>query len=607
MPPCLVPGCRPGSGSGGRVSFHSLPKDESLAKHWLEVCGRLDLLTSKSGKHAKICSAHFRKSDYKNEMKYHLLVAGNSVVKPRLKADAVPSLVLAGWKRIRTGPREIRPAVPRDPQKEQERRQHVSEALHAYETGQLDGDPVQNLRHQFKMRRARGHLPAAAPGSEELPAPSRSADPVRVFTSRGFAEQLAAESGDDGDPESLQLLTGAGAAGRSSLVTFASVGRSSDPMTGRRGRPAQSVTVVAGGEHQLPRRLRTVLSGQQRLCSLRLTLQRQTDQLQALQARHELELEQRDAGDEPPHALFPPVDAALADADGAATGDLLLSPSTLEEANGELQRLRDEMLQLRTALLESAVAANERALEANRQRVELLSVFTPRQTEVLLGHRLRADDWDVEDLRRAVALRRVFTRGQYEHLRLQMRLPLPALRHASVAAQTSAQKRRLYQTLLDHRSQELEAVPSPEANSQTTMVQKRQGELLVLRGMPSGHARRTIQKTEVEPVPAERHVDPSYQRVSVEGVVDHTGDTGGSGELFDALVSGEVVVDECDAAEDEAAVDPMELADLPLEQTVTDEVEIGWEEEEPADTVADAPRSRPLKVAVTPARRVSLV
>ncbi|KAF0289677.1 hypothetical protein FJT64_012102 [Amphibalanus amphitrite] len=425
-----------------------------------------------------------------------------------------------------TGPREIRPAVPRDPQKEQERRQHVSEALHAYETGQLDGDPVQNLRHQFKMRRARGHLPAAAPGSEELPAPSRSADPVRVFTSRGFAEQLAAESGDDGDPESLQLLTGAGAAGQSSLVTFASVGQSSDAMAGRRGRPAQSVTVVAGGEHQLPRRLRTVLSGQQRLCSLRLTLQRQTDQLQALQARHELELEQRDAGDEPPHALFPPVDAALADADGAAAGDLLLSPSTLEEANCELQRLRDEMLQLRTALLESAVAANERALEANRQRVELLSVFTPRQTEVLLGHRRRADDWDVEDLRRAVALRRVFTRGQYEHLRLQMRLPLPALRHASV---------------------------------------------------------------------------------SVEGVVDHTGDTGGSGELFDALVSGEVVVDECDAAEDEAAVDPMELADLLLEQTVTDEVEIGWEEEEPADTVADAPRSRPLKVAVTPARRVSLV
>ncbi|XP_037072227.1 uncharacterized protein LOC119093377 [Pollicipes pollicipes] len=471
---CLVPGCRP---SSRRVSYHSLPRNQELAKHWLELCGRTDLIGSKSATNAKICSAHFRKSDFKNHYQYTLMTSGSSAARPRLKNDAVPTFVTLGWRKIRTAPVSIRPACINNPEQDELRQKYVSDALQEYESGRLLGGSsgVQQIRHRLKMRRARrplvdvvqvdrrgdqvlvgGTFSDLALSPEADGRRAGAAAPVWVFASRGLTEQLAAESGaegEDADAQAVRLIQGDvgeadGAWGSASQAAeglhTASLAngmgpRTSPPRASDPCRPAESGQ--ARGSDRLPpgmpERFRDILGRQRTIRSLQLTLRRQTEQLQALQARHEVDLEEQGfAADVAP--LFPPADAgpAAAGADDAAGGDMLLSPTTLDEAHTQLHRLRTEVLELRVRVLENAVVANERALAANGQQAELLRVFTPRQVDVLLGRRPRqATHWEPEDLRRAVALRRHLTRRQYEHVRDVLLLHLPVTDEVEVGGE----------------------------------------------------------------------------------------------------------------------------------------------------------------------------
>lgn len=85
---CAVWNC-PGRDLVG-ISFHRFPKDGRQKKRWAELCRRPRRITPSS----RICSLHFRDSDYERNLMYELLGKPMPRNQLKLKNGAVPTLNL---------------------------------------------------------------------------------------------------------------------------------------------------------------------------------------------------------------------------------------------------------------------------------------------------------------------------------------------------------------------------------------------------------------------------------------------------------------------------------------------------------------------------------
>ena len=93
---CAVYGCasdgKNQKKNGGKdFKFFTFPKDPIVRELWVKKCCRADALNTK---YARICSAHFTKEDYIDDLKARLLNIDSPGNKRSLKKDAVPSLSL---------------------------------------------------------------------------------------------------------------------------------------------------------------------------------------------------------------------------------------------------------------------------------------------------------------------------------------------------------------------------------------------------------------------------------------------------------------------------------------------------------------------------------
>ena len=96
---CAVYGCYSGSTKESRqgVKFFRFPKDKHTLKKWILACKRKDEVKVKC---ARVCSKHFRDSDYKQAYRIKKDKLGSSPTKCRLlHPRAVPSVQLPNSKR----------------------------------------------------------------------------------------------------------------------------------------------------------------------------------------------------------------------------------------------------------------------------------------------------------------------------------------------------------------------------------------------------------------------------------------------------------------------------------------------------------------------------
>ncbi|GAB6021328.1 hypothetical protein CHUAL_003938 [Chamberlinius hualienensis] len=85
---CAVVGCSNNKKKNKDLKFYGFPKDEITSKQWVVACRRKDSINTKS---ARICSAHFDKSDFCESLRHRLL--GYSPRNCRnLKPDAIPTV-----------------------------------------------------------------------------------------------------------------------------------------------------------------------------------------------------------------------------------------------------------------------------------------------------------------------------------------------------------------------------------------------------------------------------------------------------------------------------------------------------------------------------------
>ena len=86
---CCVPGCKKKvyEGNGVKISFHKFPEDKSLFRKWIVAIRRDIGKEFRVTDHTRVCSRHFRSSDYLTSL------AGR---KRALKPTAVPSVFF--WK-----------------------------------------------------------------------------------------------------------------------------------------------------------------------------------------------------------------------------------------------------------------------------------------------------------------------------------------------------------------------------------------------------------------------------------------------------------------------------------------------------------------------------
>lgn len=77
------------------IKFFRFPRDERLSKIWITLCKRNDNFNVNT---ARLCSKHFRESDYQRNLKHELLNYKPNNYR-KLKFDAVPSLFLPGIKK----------------------------------------------------------------------------------------------------------------------------------------------------------------------------------------------------------------------------------------------------------------------------------------------------------------------------------------------------------------------------------------------------------------------------------------------------------------------------------------------------------------------------
>lgn len=90
---CAVYGCSNSKvkTAGTDVKYFRFPRNTQYRDAWLNLCRRADSINTKN---AIICSVHFTKDDYIDDMKSRLLGIESPRNKRFLKEDAVPSLYL---------------------------------------------------------------------------------------------------------------------------------------------------------------------------------------------------------------------------------------------------------------------------------------------------------------------------------------------------------------------------------------------------------------------------------------------------------------------------------------------------------------------------------
>ncbi|XP_055850360.1 THAP domain-containing protein 1-like [Episyrphus balteatus] len=88
---CSVFGCNNSTRTKQtNTSFHKFPKRNSkISKQWIVFCKRKDLINIQS---ARICSLHFVKDDFINNIKFDMGFTAYRMLKP----DAVPTIYLKG-------------------------------------------------------------------------------------------------------------------------------------------------------------------------------------------------------------------------------------------------------------------------------------------------------------------------------------------------------------------------------------------------------------------------------------------------------------------------------------------------------------------------------
>ena len=89
---CSVNGCKTNQNNKGNLMFHIFPKDEETQKKWISLCGRKR--HQLKPKHARICSLHFKLTDYERNLKYELLQLPVPRLLHKIKQGAVPTLHL---------------------------------------------------------------------------------------------------------------------------------------------------------------------------------------------------------------------------------------------------------------------------------------------------------------------------------------------------------------------------------------------------------------------------------------------------------------------------------------------------------------------------------
>lgn len=92
MPFCVAFGCSNQTENNKNISFHTMPKKQSLFKKWEVAIGRTDLPPS-----GRLCSDHFEQSCYVSTttLKQELcgdLYSARKATRRRLTPDAVPTL-----------------------------------------------------------------------------------------------------------------------------------------------------------------------------------------------------------------------------------------------------------------------------------------------------------------------------------------------------------------------------------------------------------------------------------------------------------------------------------------------------------------------------------
>ena len=84
---CAVPECSSNAYKRQEnIRLHRFPKNEFQREKWIAACS----LENKNTKNARICSLHFKPSDYERHLKYELLGLPIPYTRRTLNADAVP-------------------------------------------------------------------------------------------------------------------------------------------------------------------------------------------------------------------------------------------------------------------------------------------------------------------------------------------------------------------------------------------------------------------------------------------------------------------------------------------------------------------------------------
>lgn len=101
---CFVPGCGSEHGRTADISYHEFPSDDRQREKWLKVIARKDRQPNFNSNSSRVCSRHFKDSDYK--------LTGT---KRRLLPDAVPSMFPEYPKYMQ--PRQVIPRTSQNIQK----------------------------------------------------------------------------------------------------------------------------------------------------------------------------------------------------------------------------------------------------------------------------------------------------------------------------------------------------------------------------------------------------------------------------------------------------------------------------------------------------------
>ena len=223
---------------------------------------------------------------------------------------------------------------------------------------------------------------------------------------------------------------------------------------------------VRRGGHggSVTKRFGELLQRQTVVQQLQRRLHAQTAEMRAEAASKEeaadRERRQRFANGQPPPPEspppYPPTTAAetlmvLRDQGGCCgAADLCLTPHDFPRALALIHRLRCEVLDLRACALRATCDKNEVVQVLNHERAQLRRTFTSAQMDRLTGKKAKVR-WDDEDVRRAIAARRILTRRQYRYLTESMGVPLPPLKLRNKAFSTGGETKRLYEQLVEEK------------------------------------------------------------------------------------------------------------------------------------------------------------